>query len=340
MASSPERKAFFMSKIERFIKLFKVPEFVSPYLSYFVTERELDLVVALDGASLDAREAALRLGLELEQAEKLLLESYHKHVLNREEHQGEVRYTAGDFYDKLDYQCKFGENYHELDKSVRDALDRWCYDIYKEGMKPYLAQLKRGEMVERAPETYELIGNLDEFIDGARAIRLVPCNCRRLAENCERPTETCLAFDDAISDRNNGREVSKEEAKEIVKMAHKAGLMHQVNSDWREKGPSWICNCCSCCCYPLRLAQEEGSKGVFPLVHYAAVRDLEKCTHCGSCARTCQFQAFYHTEEDILVKGKALRRVGFDPEKCYGCGLCADKCPAHAITMQILGAKD
>ncbi|MHB1407525.1 MAG: ATP-binding protein [Desulfitobacteriaceae bacterium] len=329
-----------MSKIERFVELFAVPEFVIPYLSYFVSEKDIDLVLTLDGGKLSAAEVAAKLGIELKQAMELLQEAYLKNLANREEQDGELFYFAADFYDKLDYQCKFGENYHELDKSVRDALDRWCYDVYKEGMKPYLAQLKRGEKVKRAPETYELISNLEEFIDSAREIRQVPCNCRRLAGNCERPTETCLAFDDTITDRSHGREVSKEEAKEIVKMAHKNGLMHQVNSDWREKGPSWICNCCSCCCYPLRLAQEEGSKGVFPVIKYVAVRDLEQCTHCGICTRTCQFSAFHRTEEEIMVKGKTLRKVGFDLEQCYGCGLCADSCPSHAITMQQLSAKD
>ena len=329
-----------MSKIERFVELFAVPEFVIPYLSYFVSEKDIDLVLTLDGGKLSAAEVAAKLGIELKQAAELLQEAYLKNLANREEQDGELRYFAADFYDKLDYQCKFGENYHELDKSIRNALDRWCYDVYKEGMKPYIAQLTRGEAVARAPETFELLSNLDELMDSVHKISLVPCNCRRLAENCERPTETCLAFDDAITDRTHGREVSKEEAKEIVKMAHKNGLMHQVNSDWREKGPSWICNCCSCCCYPLRLAQEEGSKGVFPVIKYVAVRDLEQCTHCGICTRTCQFSAFHRTEEEIMVKGKTLRKVGFDLEQCYGCGLCADSCPSHAITMQQLSAKD
>lgn len=153
--------------------------------------------------------------------------------------------------------CKFDESYPLFDKDLRKALDQWCYQVYAGRMNSYLDSLINKEAVDRAPEAFLLIEDLDQVLESVSDIRVVPCNCRKLASHCVKPTETCLSFNDSITDRTFGRSLTKEEAKELVKAAHKKGLMHQVNSDWRTKGPTYICNCCSCCCYPLRLAQEK-----------------------------------------------------------------------------------
>jgi len=49
--------------------------------------------------------------------------------------------------------------------------------------------------------------------------------------------------------------------------------------------------------------------------------DSELCTHCGTCAKACQFGAIAVLGEAVLV---------YD-ELCHGCGLCAMACPAGAI---------
>ena len=166
---------------------------------------------------------------------------------------------------------------------------------------------------------------------------MVPCNCRKLSERCSKLTETCLSFDASITDRTFGRSLSKDEAREIVKKAHRNGLMHQINSDWREKDPDWMCNCCSCCCYPLRVSQEKGMKGVFPVSQYVAERDEGLCSHCGVCVKRCNFSAFYLGETETMVKGKSRKMIKFDQDKCWGCGICVDGCATKAITMSSLG---
>ncbi|HBW35981.1 MAG TPA: hypothetical protein DEF89_11915 [Desulfosporosinus sp.] len=217
------------------------------------------------------------------------------------------------------------------------ALDEWCYQVYAERMEPYLEQLRNKEAVDRAPETFFMIDELEELLNSVKDIRLVPCNCRKLAERCEKPTETCLSFDASITDRTYGRSLSKDEAREIVILSHRKGLMHQINSDWREKGPTWMCNCCSCCCYPTRLAQDRGMKGIFPVIQYVAQRNEVKCSHCGACVKRCNFSAFQLGETEIMVNGKPRKRVEFDQDKCWGCGICVDSCVTKAISMVSLG---
>ncbi len=315
-----------MSHLNQFATIFGVPGFVMRHLAEFVSEGEIQLILCLGNDKLTLPAVAHKLRLSEEKAQELLEQCYRRHLANRETYNGSVFYSAGDFYTLLDYQCKFDEGYHLLDHELLRALDSWCYAVYREKTQPYIEQLAKGETVDRAPETFELIENLGAFIDASSQIRLVPCNCRKLAANCQKPTGTCLAFDSAITDRGFGQALSKEESKSIVKMAHKKGLMHQVNSDWRTKGPAWMCNCCSCCCYPTRLALELGSKGVFPVQQYVAKHDTEKCINCGACAKHCQFKAF-------AMDDGTQANVVFNRADCWGCGLCADLCPAKAINM-------
>ena len=50
--------------------------------------------------------------------------------------------------------------------------------------------------------------------------------------------------------------------------------------------------------------------------------DAERCTHCGECARVCNFHAIAVAPKTVLV---------FD-ELCHGCGACSLICPEDAIT--------
>ncbi|EHQ91768.1 ATP-binding protein [Desulfosporosinus youngiae] len=322
-----------MTTIDNSISSFGVPEFAIPYLSRFISEYEMDLVDRLDGQKCTAPEIAVRLGFSLEETQVFLQSCYNKHIVHKEELNGELVYFAGDFYDLLDYMCKFDENYPLMDKELKQALDQWCYQVYAERMEPYLNSLLNGEAVDRAPEEFMLIEDLDDVLERVSEIRLVPCNCRKLAEQCAKPVETCLSFDDAIKDRTFGRSLTREEAKELVMTAHKKGLMHQLNSDWRTNGPAFMCNCCSCCCYPTRLAQEKGTKGIFPISQFEAHYDETKCSHCGACTKRCNFGAFYWGETERVVKGKTRRNVEFDPSKCWGCGICVEACGSKAISM-------
>ncbi len=52
------------------------------------------------------------------------------------------------------------------------------------------------------------------------------------------------------------------------------------------------------------------------------VIDRNKCTHCGICARSCEFSAITVSSKYIMV---------FD-SLCHGCGVCSMVCPVKAIS--------
>jgi len=55
------------------------------------------------------------------------------------------------------------------------------------------------------------------------------------------------------------------------------------------------------------------------------VIDHDKCTQCGICVQSCNFQA---------LKQNSLNEVELIPYKCEGCGLCEIVCPVNAITLE------
>lgn len=50
--------------------------------------------------------------------------------------------------------------------------------------------------------------------------------------------------------------------------------------------------------------------------------DQNRCTHCGICAKQCQFNAIASFPKTTIVY----------PNLCHGCGVCTMVCPEHAIS--------
>jgi len=321
---------------DKFIKLFGVPEVAVPYLDMFVTEQDMDIVEAMDGKAMSPEELAGKLGITTEKARELMENAYMKSVLNKDNKDKDI-YVAANFYEKLNYSCKFDDHYPDLPKKVRDELDQWCYETYKKS--PIFEKRLKGEADKSSNITYLPLDELDEYLSKSKKFRIVPCDCRNLKDACDKPRETCIRFDDNITDRTFGREITKEEAKEIIINANKKGLMLQVNADWRENGAAGVCNCCACCCYPVRAALEFNSKGKFPIVEYLAIYDESTCTHCGRCVKRCYFGVFTFGNEEVEINGKLRKKIKYEPEKCWGCGLCSTSCPTKSIVMQKLNVE-
>ncbi|MDD4359607.1 MAG: hypothetical protein PHV50_03485, partial [Syntrophaceticus sp.] len=117
-----------MAILEQFMAAFQAPEFIKPYLHHFITEQEIELVIRMQGRSL-TRDQIVSLFEGNPDIDCLLEQAYRHFVINKEERDGAVYYSAGDFYARLDDQCKFG-NYHVLPQKIRQQLDKWCYLEY------------------------------------------------------------------------------------------------------------------------------------------------------------------------------------------------------------------
>jgi ferredoxin len=343
-----------MSRIDAFNTLFKVPPAMRRYIELVVEPLEVDLILAMNGETLTVPEIAGRMNWSLAEAGKFLLRAYERHVVTKiiadkpvgyvfdyVDQQGkDVRYAPARFYDRLD-PLTMQENWTDIPEEVRKEISEWWLDGYVEKVKPIIEQIKKD------PDAYFQIKQkdfllLDEALEQVEAAEfhvVLNCDCRSSEMACRHMREGCIRFDDGARytiERGLGRIVTKEECKQVVIETDRDGLMHIGGKDWRKHGLFGFCNCCTCCCFPMRTSLKLGSEKIYPRSHFQAHRDPERCILCGVCTRRCPFQAFYHDGQRVAIKGKSRKLVGFDPGKCYGCGLCATACPVDAIGMKPL----
>jgi len=309
-----------------------------PYMHMVVDAREMELVAGLGDQSLSPVEVAGILGMPLDETAIFLQRAFARHVVNRKIVDGETRYTAANFYSRLDPLSMY-ENWRDVPVEARDAVIEWQLQEFIAKHLPVIEELKR------APEAFVNLPNqdmllLDEalaMVDAATEHVVVPCDCRAIVMACNRPLEACIRLDAGARhtlERGHGRRLTKEECKALVVDADRAGLMHTGLRTWRDREEIFgFCNCCSCDCYPIRAGVRLGMAREWPRSHYIAQRELEKCEQCGICAQRCHFGAFYRDGSKVERNGKGRLQVLFAPEKCWGCGLCATGCPEGAIAM-------
>lgn len=101
----------------------------------------------------------------------------------------------------------------------------------------------------------------NEIVDNSDGLALGPCTCRAVFKNCDNPIDTeimvGLSRNIFMEERpHDYREITKQEAKDILKRCHQSGLIHTIVKC--RKDFYAICNCCSCCCVPLRLSKKYG----------------------------------------------------------------------------------
>ena len=125
-----------------------------------------------------------------------------------------------------------------------------------------------------------------------------PCSCRTdrevMGEGCGHLKEDmCIQMGHAAEyyiRTGRGREITREEAFEIIKRAEENGLMHQIpNIDGSGKTHA-ICNCCGCSCLALRTGSMY-KNGDMLRSNYVARVDKEKCVACGLCVENCPMNA-------------------------------------------------
>jgi len=180
------------------------------------------------------------------------------------------------------------------------------------------------------------------IIEEAEYIGLGMCYCRHKAMHAGHPCEINAPMDVCLTLGNVARSIaehggyarliSKEEAKEVLQLSYESNLV-QIGENVRER-PTFICNCCGCCCEALQAARKFSPMQPIATTNYIPEISMDKCVGCGKCASVCPILAI-KMEELAPREGEPKRKYPFiDNEICLGCGVCARNCPTKAIELK------
>lgn len=296
------------------IDKFKIPKEAYDVISFILSEEEVSFITGLESDTFTAQDVVKvsDSSRTLEQAQEFLNNGYKRGVFVIVDKMANI-YGLSSFYGRLDvFAISETDKYRSLTQEQKKRLDEWYFGDYEASLDPDLCIRPTSDEVLPLEKVLEFIDKQD------RTIYLNPCDCRIIAGKCDKPTFTCISYRNGLntfSNRGHSKIITKDEAKELVKRADKAGLMHTVN-------PNGVCNCCGDCCYLFRASDKRNSVGFWPKADYIIETDKEKCTGCGNCKRYCHFNVF--SFENGLEANKA---------KCVGCGICVGKCPKGALTL-------
>lgn len=169
---------------------------------------------------------------------------------------------------------------------------------------------------------------VSEIIASSTRFAVAECICRKearmMGKGCDKLLESCMMFDmaaDYYIDNGLGREITQEEAMQVLLKAEESG---QVHCSSNHKGRKiFICNCCGCCCKALAFITKYENPGLIAKSNFYAAVDAETCTGCEACLERCQVNAICMHDDIALITR----------EKCIGCGLCISTCPTESIAM-------
>ena len=213
--------------------------------------------------------------------------------------------------------------------------------------------------VESALEGIEGVSDyerISHYLDKYDRFSVSPCSCRAsrssLGDGCGHLEEDmCVQMGRGAEHyirTGRAREITREQALEIIQRAEENGLMHDMVNIEEPGESAAICNCCACACFGLRVGLMYGARDAIRS-NYVAEVDEAKCVACGQCVETCPGNALklgqkLCSTEDLTQKpdyvklSETLRpKRSWDPNYREdhedvvptGTAPCKTACPAH-----------
>jgi NADPH-dependent glutamate synthase beta subunit-like oxidoreductase/NAD-dependent dihydropyrimidine dehydrogenase PreA subunit len=139
---------------------------------------------------------------------------------------------------------------------------------------------------------------LSYYLDKYDTFSVSDCSCRQsrrvLGQGCGHlEKDICVQMGTGAEyyiRTGRGRQITREEAKDILTFAEDNGLMHEMPHTDGLGDSAAICNCCGCACFSMRLATFFQTPDAIRS-NFTAVSDAEACVACGQCVENCPTNA-------------------------------------------------
>jgi len=171
---------------------------------------------------------------------------------------------------------------------------------------------------------------VSEYIAQNDYLAVSICYCRHhgelLGDPCSKPKDVCLAFGanaQYLIERGFARQITRQEAYDVLERAEKAGLIHCSSNT--SKRIDFICNCCDCHCGIIRSLKDAAVPSMAAQSRFMVSVEAGECVACEACLDRCQLEAL-SLAGDVIVADEA---------RCVGCGLCVSACPTNALKLKL-----
>ena len=333
-------------RINRFAEGAPPSETLYKILSLLFSEKEAGLVAQLPIRPFTVKAASRIWKMDEAAAHKILDELASRAILLDTDHDGVQKYvlpppmagffeftfmrTRNDIDQKL-----LSELFHQYLSVEEDFIKElfWGSDTKMGRVFPYEGVLANNNEVhildfERASHA----------IKTAEHIGVSMCYCRHRAQHlgtaCDAPMDVCLTFSNtaqSLIKHNYARRIDASEGIEILHMAYEHNLV-QCGENVREE-PSFMCNCCGCCCESMVAAKRFGMLHPIETTNFIPKIIEEGCIGCGKCVKACPIEAIKLIDVNVGENhNKKIAKV--DEDICLGCGVCARNCHKKSIYLQ------
>ncbi len=305
-------------------------------LSILFSEKEAEIVAQLPIKPFNVKKASKILKMDKVKTEKILDKLASRAILLDSKHNGEKRYVlpppmAGFF------EFSMMRTRDDINQPLLAELYYQYLNVEEDFIKDlFLAsetKLGRVYVNEEVLSKDNLVHILDfekasHIIESSEHIGISTCYCRHkmhhMDQACDAPMDICMTFNttaDSLIRHGHARRVESSECLELLHKAYEHDLV-QCGENVREN-PTFICNCCGCCCEALVAAKKFGVLHPVQTTHYLPELDLESCTGCEICIDKCPIDAI--SKED--------GQINIDKEVCLGCGVCVRACPQNSLEL-------
>ncbi|MBW2621727.1 MAG: 4Fe-4S binding protein [Deltaproteobacteria bacterium] len=244
---------------------------------------------------------------------------------------------------------KFYELWHDF------VMNEWYPDmgkLFAQAPAPRSRIIPAYKSIKDIPDTLPS-EDIREVLKAQHRIAVVPCSCRyrttAVDDHCAHTSEEdlwhCFQFNrgaDYAVTRESGKELSIDEALELMEKVEEDGLLHIWQNNTALIGGNIACQCCRDCCMisvpldmvgaPLNIIWEKS--------RFIASVDEETCIGCQTCVDRCQFDAIEMIKPEGQKKSKKLK-AKVDPDACFGCGVCVLGCDqVDALSMKLVRPPD